>query len=475
MGKEQNKYIDLNQFPKDKNGNISWKDSVGIIADFFYKNKKHTVEIIEYYTDKNSRLKIKVDNTILDDVHSSKIKNIQFDELCYEPDYLYDAGDIVNNILILERCPIGSVVNGTTVHSKMYKCRCTIHNYDFINYESHWTGCPICSNRLVVKCVNDIGTTNPELIKFFVNEDDVYTHSNGSRSKVQVVCPICGSKKEMKVFELTRLGYVTCDKCSDGVSYPNKFAHELFRQLSSQYITYIYEYSPDWAGKYSYDNYIKLLNGKEIVVEMDGRFHYVGEKSESIKVNDKEKDFLANENNVSIIRINCDYKHMNNRFSYIKTNIMSSLSEYFDLSNIDWDLCNTCGLSNKMLEVIDYYKNNPRAGYREIEKRFNICSDTLYGYLNTGKKLGMCEYIKDDPMRTNRSKPVKVYDSDDNLIGIYKSVKEVTSLFSSDGIKLTTLKRHVLDGKQYKGYVFKYATYDEYFSFNCNDDKTKLK
>ena len=34
-----NKYIDLNQFPRDKNGNISWKDSVGVVVDFYYYNK----------------------------------------------------------------------------------------------------------------------------------------------------------------------------------------------------------------------------------------------------------------------------------------------------------------------------------------------------------------------------------------------------------------------------------------------------
>ena len=45
---KQEKYIDLNQFKKDKTGKILWKDNVGKTIEFYYNNKKHTIEIIEY-------------------------------------------------------------------------------------------------------------------------------------------------------------------------------------------------------------------------------------------------------------------------------------------------------------------------------------------------------------------------------------------------------------------------------------------
>ena len=35
MKVKQDKYIDLNQFACNKNGHISWKDSVGVVAEFF--------------------------------------------------------------------------------------------------------------------------------------------------------------------------------------------------------------------------------------------------------------------------------------------------------------------------------------------------------------------------------------------------------------------------------------------------------
>ena len=58
-----NKYIDLYQFPRDKNGNISWKDSVGMIVDFYYYNKDGGYnlekEIKEYFEQRKFTVKEK--------------------------------------------------------------------------------------------------------------------------------------------------------------------------------------------------------------------------------------------------------------------------------------------------------------------------------------------------------------------------------------------------------------------------------
>ena len=43
---KQDKYIDLDQFPHDNNGKISWKDSVGIVVEFFYNGERHELEVL---------------------------------------------------------------------------------------------------------------------------------------------------------------------------------------------------------------------------------------------------------------------------------------------------------------------------------------------------------------------------------------------------------------------------------------------
>ena len=48
MDKKVDKYIDLNQFPHDKGKHISWKNSIGVIADFYYCGEKHILKILGY-------------------------------------------------------------------------------------------------------------------------------------------------------------------------------------------------------------------------------------------------------------------------------------------------------------------------------------------------------------------------------------------------------------------------------------------
>lgn len=473
MKVKQDKYIDLSQFVYNKNGCISWKDSEGIIAEFFYNGKRHELEILEYLKEKHCRLKIRVDDVIFDDVSSAKIKNLSFDDLFYEVIYKYNIGDIVEDALILEQCRIKiKTPQGTgLVQTKAYKCKCLIDNHEYIVLENQWHKCPVCSNQIVIKGTNDVGTTNPELVSLFLNEEDAYTHTKGSGKKVSVRCPYCGKIKQMKVFELTTYGYVTCDRCADRICYPNKFSHELFRQLSNQYDEYIIEYSPDWANKYSYDNYIRLSDNKEIIVEMDGRFHFEGKLLNLRKFNDSAKDSLAADRNIIVIRVNCDYGYVCNRYNYIKNNIITSLQNYFDLSGVNWDKCNEAGLSNMVHDVSIYYNEHPYMSLQKIADHFHVCMDTLYGYLNAGSASGLCSYVKFDPKRTKNSKPVSVHNVNGDFIGIYKSLKEIETIFVNEYLKSSTIQKHLLskENKPYKGYIFNYVSYEEYWEYleNC--------
>ena len=66
---------------------------------------------------------------------------------------------------------------------------------------------------------------------------------------------------------------------------------------------------------------------------------------------------MALEHNIFVIRIDCFYTKMEDRFSYIKNSIQNSeLSNIFDLSYIDYDKCNkyaTDSLSIKSANLYD--------------------------------------------------------------------------------------------------------------------------
>lgn len=459
MKAKQDKYIDLKQFVHNEQGKISWNDCVGITVEFFYNNKRHEIKILERIN--KDYFKIMLDDIVIEKAHTAKITGLMFEKLLYEADYFYNVGDIINGKLeIIEQCKMQKKTSMT----KGYLCRCLIDGYEFTTTECELRnghGCPVCVNHIIVKGINDIGTTDKELVSLFANENDAYCHSRSSSEKVFVKCPYCGTVKKMLISELTRCGYVTCDICSDGISYPNKFAHELFRQLSTQYIKYQSEYSPDWAGKLRYDNYIVLLNGKKIIVEMDGAFHYDSKNNDLIQ-NDLYKNNLAKEHGIKMIRVNCNYLKVGQRYNTVKTNISEALKDIFDLSNVDWDKCNDVGVSNKLIEVLNYYKNNPRLGLQEIAMDCNISMPTLYEYLYTGEELGLCVYTRNDQNRIKNSKPIAMYDCQMNLIGVYKSGKQISEMFPELDLKHRQIRNCAQNNKIYKNYIFRFATYEEY-------------
>lgn len=456
------KYIDISQFPRNKNGSVSWMNSVGVIANFSLNNDWHQIEILDYIDSRH--IKIKIDDAFVKIVQSGEIINLSFEKLFYKPTYRYGIGDVINNVEILEKTK--------TKHSKSdkyfqkaYKCRCLKDDNMFIVSEcdlNRGHGCPLCANKVVVRGINDIATTNPEMVKYLNHKENAYKYTAQSNKKIEAKCPICGFIKSMSICSLCNNGF-SCDICSDGISYPNKFAHELFRQLSNQYLKYEYEYTSDWSKNYFYDNYIKLLNNEEIIVEMDGAYHYIDRWKNN---HDEEKDFLAKSHNINVIRIDCNYKKVSERFEYIKNNIVLSLKNYFDLDFIDWNKCDLCGVSSIVVEVAKYYNDNPKAMNVDIAKHFNISIYTLREYLHVGERLGLCNYVRNNPDRLRISKPIAIYDKNNNIVGIYSSAKQLEKNLSELKLYKSSVFRAAQNNKQYKGYLFKFVTYEEYQSFN---------
>lgn len=71
-------------------------------------------------------------------------------------------------------------------------------------------GCPICKGFVVVKGVNDLATTNPEIIKYLANKEDAYRYTRTTKQKIKVKCPDCGYERMISVGTLCRNGYCVC-------------------------------------------------------------------------------------------------------------------------------------------------------------------------------------------------------------------------------------------------------------------------
>ena len=292
--------------------------------------------------------------------------------------------------------------------------------------------CLGCLGQICVKGYNDIATKAPNLIKYLYNKEDAYKYTPQSNKKIEVICPDCSHIRKIQVSKLNNRRW-SCPACSDSVSYPNKFSRALLNQLSVKNI--IFEYNPDWAKPYRYDNYFEY-NDKKYILEMDGGlghgnedFHHLKD-IKGLKV-DKLKDRLAKNNDIEVIRIDCLFSD----FEYIKENLIKSkLNELFDLSKIDWQSCEKFAITSYVKMICDYYNSGNNISTIDIQRKFKIGVSTARRYLKQGAKIGLCNYsiekaqeiskLKKRDKKQNRSPKKTIVYKNNIKIGEYLLLKD---------------------------------------------------
>lgn len=196
---------------------------------------------------------------------------------------------------------------------------------------------------------------------------------------------------------------------------------------------------------------------------MDGEFHYKdntlnGKSLKESQEIDKYKDFLAKQNNILLIRIDCRESNKD----YIKRNILSSkLVTIFDLSLIDWNKCDKYATSNIVKEACDLY-NDGIQNTLEISKRLNIERSLVVRYLNKGCTLGFCDYhgdesckIMDEPMIAKN----KLGETVAIAKNVYDMVNQLKEIFPNVSFN-RDLIRNVCKGKfqTHRKLVFEYIS-----------------
>lgn len=503
-----------------KNKRIDWEKSVGHKIRFIFDGIEDYFEIIEYkLINKHPKVKIKYNNKEFEVYTNTlmycKIKNIvksNEDKFNFKSDFIYEIGqnikDSKRDLIILDR---EYRYNKKGYNEKWYRCKCNKCGFDCTKHwnskskeynDKYWiretnlynkqTGCPCCcpSPQIVVKGINDIFTIRPDLVKYFKNIEDTYIHSCGSSDNAFLICPDCGYEKENRISSLERQEF-SCQKCGDGISIPNKIMLSVLEQLN---VNFYAEKRFGWCNYINpfknkknfgiYDFYIPSMN---LIIEMDGGLGH-GNKSyeltsEESSFIDNEKDRLANEHGIEVIRIDCDYKDIRIRFKYIKNKLLehSRLNTLLDLSNVDWDMCNKFSIKNLTKEVCEYWKlhneiNNENIGTTHLMKIFNKNSVTsIIKYLKIGTELGWCNYDPVKAQKIGQSKTNETYKhieifKDKISLGIFtEGIMELDNkseeLF---GVKLDYRGiSSVCNGNsiQHKGFQFQYVQYDEFGNY----------
>lgn len=389
------------RFGEEKiNGEIAWKNCIGYKVKFIYddiegellisniiREKGRTYIVIDYGEYKNFYIKTdNFSNCKLGDLLGTITKR-----------YKYNIGDNIRSVKFGELKILKQIKmldEKKERQKKGYKYKClSCGNIDIMS-ESNLLknqGCNVCCvpTKKVLKGFNDLWTTHPQIAKMLKFPAYGHTISHGSAVKQMFICPDCGLEKSMTISNLINQGFF-CNRCSDGVSIPEKFMFNVLEQLGLEFQTQLTKTTFNWCYKYRYDFYIPSLNG---ILEINGIQHYEqsnrGRSLELEQENDRLKQELALRNGIDkYIVIDCRKSEL----ELIKQNILNSeISELFDLSNIDWLKCAEY-VNNSLVKAASDLWESGMKNTSDIAVSLKLDRSTIITYLKKGKLLGWCDY-----------------------------------------------------------------------------------
>lgn len=283
---------------------------------------------------------------------------------------------------------------GMNAKIKWMCCKNTRHIFDASPTELIHSnrGCPYCSHRKVFVGETDLWTTHPEIAEMLKDHNDGFIFSFGSGKSVDWICPCCGYVIKNKSIEKVVKRGLSCPICSDGVSYPEKFMTDVLNQLDIDFQRYkIFE----WSDGKIYDFYIPTLN---LIIETHGIQHYIECKFSNSKSNrtlideqqnDKYKEQIAVSNGIlHYIVLDCRESNRN----FIKTSILNSkISQFFDLSIIDWNRCDSNSHKSYYKDILNYY-NNGITNSIDIANLLGINRKTVIDALHKMANNKICDY-----------------------------------------------------------------------------------
>lgn len=315
----------------------------------------------------------------------------------------HKIGEIFNNFEILGEF---NIKNPNGKHTRCYKLKCLSCEFSVEKRKGDMErgrGCPICSNRKIVKGYNDFNTIYPNLSKYLKNIEDGFNISPKSNKTLDMKCPLCGYEKKMKIETLVEQGF-GCKLCGTKRSFAERTMDSFLNFINVKYET---EKVFDWSDNKRYDFYIKE---NSLIIEMHGAQHYRstgfsyfgGRTLAEEQENDKNKIKLAENNGIkNYISIDCS----NTDFKFVINNIINSnIINVLDvcLSDIDIEkIIKNIKHNNDLIDICEMYKSGTST--REISKELNINISTVERRLHTGKSIGIIDYFPELESRKNLS------------------------------------------------------------------------
>lgn len=277
--------------------------------------------------------------------------------------------------------------------------------------------------------------------------DQYYPKSN---QKVYWKCNECNYCLPNKLYinNVVKCG-LSCPRCSDGISYPEKLMFNILLQLNVEFKK---EKLFNWSKNIKHNNkklcgnkiYDFWIESKNCIIEMHGNHHYKQSKWKNKKAktlieeqeNDKLKENLAKVNNIKYyVAINCNKSDL----EYIKNNILKSkLNKIFNLNEINWQEAHKKSCGSKIKEVCDLWNNNTK-NLSEMRKLTGLGNWAIIDYLKKGNEIGWCQYIPGEErnkltsqLGKKNGKPIVQLTKEGKFINEYESISEASRILNID-------------------------------------------
>ena len=397
-----NEFKNWNSLRKSSNKQgIDWRANVGARLDFVFNGEDHFL-VIEEVFDKTDRAHSRNLGVIFDNgnrkiIRAERLAEMNFCKVYLPDTFKFKKGEIYKNLAIKK--VFRRKKNGYDWSQKVYTVECLNDGYVYDVAESDLiksSGCPVCLNKKIVPGINDIATTSDWMLVYFKNKEDALKYSSKSGKSIELRCPICGKEKIASPETLSKYGF-RCDYCSDKISFPNKLMTNILQQFEQLGIISCFkrEYKASWSNGYSYDGFF-IKDNIKYLIEMDGGFHYRDNTLNGVSVSqavlrDKTKNMLAEENGLKLIRVDCNYKLIEERFEYIWRNMKEALGGILDFSIINKNECRNFSASNLLKAVCKSYADG--CSIIQLREKYSyICKNTITSYLKIGTSCGLCSF-----------------------------------------------------------------------------------
>lgn len=457
----------LDCLPKTKKG-IDWKNSVGYKVKFIYDGIEGDLEIIEFDSSNHHVILLYQNNR--HEIRSASLLHCQIAHIVgtINSGWVFEIGEVINtnkrNLKILEQTKVPVGRNNWMLKGYKYKCLDCGDIRIKTEDEVKKNGCGVCSGLTVLIGHNDIYTTNPEFGNLIWDKEDGFKYSVTSCKKIDFKCPKCGIKINNKIIDNIFRRGLSCPRCSDGISYPEKFLFSVLTQLNRDFDCQV---SFEWSENKRYDFYDLKL---KYIFEAHGMQHYreseFPKTLEEEMINDKIKKELALNNDIkNYIVIDCRFSEL----EWIKKSILNSeMNGIFELSNIDWLQCHQYACSSLVKVACDLW-NSGINNTLEISKVIKVNRTNVSKYLQKGALIGWCNYNVETVKKLGRIKagsiaaekqkiPVIQLTKKGIFIKEYESIKDAHEYTNINRITIS----NVCKGKQKTSGGFRWMFKEEY-------------